>query len=121
VTFELEVLRDLLTLINYNAVSDPRTRALLASLPAEDLPLMRLCQRAEDEGGDIQGTLRAELDRRPDLFSHPNFDRRATLALADEIRQSMARRVDAPVQLRELGSRRLLGRWWAQRDPGRRW
>ena len=97
-TFELEVLRDLLqTAHDSNSASSPATRALLACLSPDDLPLMRLCQRAEDEGRDIRTALEAELDARPDPFPGQLFERRAVLALTDDVRRSMERRVQAPI------------------------
>jgi hypothetical protein len=96
VVFELTVLRDLLTWVNsYNSASDPTVRALLSALPEHDLPLLRICKKAEDEGRDLKTALYDELDRHgglyPDLWV--GHDRRAMLALKDEIRRSMEDRV----------------------------
>jgi hypothetical protein len=107
--FELEVLRDLLGPVvsaGENAVSSPAVRALLAALPLDDLPLLRLCQKVEDDnevdytipGSSIRQALLDEMQRqRPghDLSEYHNTDRLVLLTLADEIRASMEKRVSS--------------------------
>jgi hypothetical protein len=90
--FELTVLRDLLHMVgHYHTAGSPIAKALLSSLPKEELPRMRVCSSADDRGEDMKDALMRHLDAEG-YSTHGSPERRAGLALADEIRQSMERR-----------------------------
>jgi hypothetical protein len=90
---ELEVLRDLMRQgMHYHVPSSPNVRGLLDCLPKEDLPVWRKCAEIEDQYGDVRPKLEEWLTQR-EPRRHQNFDRWVALAMADDVRKSMTRRV----------------------------